>query len=149
MNGANWKIIVVVMLLLVSGGGTWLLMKNHEATSKSRDDRESFLTLLRASGIQVEKATGTNSYATFMVPKNAELGIWTNQGFMDVFFFPTEIEDSFTVNKVGDYSWKLSGLNQPVEWNSNRTWYFMAHRNIVIATDSQELSKTLGGLRKN
>jgi len=135
--------IVAAVLLLVAGGGTWWLMRNQAAPADDLYDRTSFLAFVQKSGIKVEKSAGTNTYAWFGVPQESELGIWTNQGFMDVFFFPTDIEATFAVKQTGEYAWTLNGLGQPVEWNTNRTWYFLAHRNAVITTDSQELFNTL------
>lgn len=148
MKGRRWTSVVVVVLMLVGVGSIWTLIKNRDAARTLPDARESFVLALQESGIQVEKTAGTHAYVAFGVAQDAELGIWTNQGFMDVIFYPTDIEDRFTVTKVGDYSWKLGGLGQPVDWNSNKLWYFTARRNTVILTDSAELFKALGNLGK-
>jgi hypothetical protein len=135
--------VVAAVLLLAAGGGTWWLMKDRAANSHLPYTRESFLAVLKEWDIQVEKSAGTNAYVLFDVPQESELGIWTEQGSMEVIFFPTVVEGTVTVTQTGEYSWELNGLGQPVNWGSNRPWYILAHRNVIIMTDSEGLYRTL------
>lgn len=146
MHRRGWIITLVIMAGLMGIGGTWMLLKNREAASTNPYARDSFLAELRNAGLQIERTAGTNAYALFRVDQEAELGVWTNQGFMDVVVYRTDLGDRFAATKVGEYSWRLDGLDHPVQWNSNRAWYFIAHGDLLIATDSAELAETVRGL---
>lgn len=91
----------MIVLLLGGGGGTWWLMQNDAAGGRAPYARESFLAMLRESGIQIDKAAGTNTYAWLKVPQESELGIWTDKGSVDVFFFPTQLKALSRSNKPG------------------------------------------------